>query len=154
MREAEEECCFNVRDREATSPSVISISRLKTRTLLSIASVTMKPEVARIPHLIQAGESKQLIVNGRPFLMLAGELQNSSLSSAEYMDTVWQKMADMNINTLLGSVTWEMIEPVEGEFDFRELDKVILGARRHGLHLVLLWFGSFKNGSSATYIVA
>ena len=80
--------------------------------------------------------------------MLGGELQNSSLSSAEYMDEVWPKMVATNVNTLLGSVTWEMIEPEEGNFDFAELDEVILGARRHGLHLILLWFGSFKNGKN------
>ena len=62
-------------------------------------------------------------------------------------------MKSMNINTLLGAVTWEMIEPREGQFDFSELDKVILGARTQGLYLVLLWFGSFKNALS-TYVPA
>lgn len=83
--------------------------------------------------------------------MLAAELHNSSLSSGEYMDTVWAEMKKMNINTLLGSVSWEMIEPVEGQFDFDELDKCIVGARKHGLRLVLLYFGSFKNALS-TYV--
>jgi Beta-galactosidase len=102
--------------------------------------------VKQVPYLQKTPNSKQLIVDGKPFLMLAGELQNSSLTSAEYMNTVWQKLADTNINTILGCITWEDIEPVEGEFDFTELDKVIRDARSHGIHLVLLWFGSFKNG--------
>ncbi|KAF2189101.1 glycoside hydrolase family 35 protein [Zopfia rhizophila CBS 207.26] len=101
-----------------------------------------------IPHLQKNESSAQLIVNGKPYLMLAAELQNSSLTSAEYMNTVWQELKDIHLNTILGCVTWEIIEPVEGQFDFSELDKVILGARAHGLHLVLLWFGSFKNGMS------
>lgn len=101
---------------------------------------------SRVPHLVKTEWSQQLHVKGKPFLMLAGELQNSSLTSSEYMDTVWQKMKDTNINTLLGCVTWEEIEPEEGKFDFAEFDKVILGARKHDMHLVLLWFGSFKNG--------
>ena len=99
------------------------------------------------PYLRETPNSKQLIVDGEPFLMLAGELQNSSLTSAEYMRTVWQKMVDTNVNTLLGCVTWEMIEPVEGNFDFAEFDQVVLDARAHHMRLVLLWFGSFKNGS-------
>lgn len=103
-------------------------------------------DASSIPRLVDTAWSKQLHVKGKPFLMRAGELQNSSLTSPEYMDTVWQKMVDTNYNTLLGCVTWEMIEPEEGVFDFAVLDQVILGARRHGLHLVLLWFGSFKNG--------
>jgi beta-galactosidase GanA len=101
---------------------------------------------SEIPHLRKAGDTQQLIVNGQPFLSLAAELQNSSMTSADFMESVWQKLVDTNINTVLGCVTWEDIEPVEDHFDFTELDKVILGARKHGLHLVLLWFGSFKNG--------
>jgi hypothetical protein len=108
---------------------------------------------ANIPHLVDTGRSKQLVVKGKPFLMRAGELQNSSLTSPEYMKPVWQKMADTNINTLLGCVTWEMIEPEEDRFDFSVLDEIILAARNHSMHLVLLWFGSFKNGKSNTYLV-
>ncbi|KAF2188509.1 glycoside hydrolase family 35 protein [Zopfia rhizophila CBS 207.26] len=108
-----------------------------------------------IPRLRKTKRSSQLIVKGKPFLMLAGELHNSTLSSAKYMasDKIWENMKTSNINTLLGSVTWEMIEPVEGHFDFSELDKVILDARKYDMHLVLLWFGSFKNALS-TYAPA
>lgn len=103
------------------------------------------------PHLRRTKNSSQLIVKGKPFLMLAGELHNSSLSSAKYMATVYPTMKHMNLNALLGAVTWEMIEPTEGHFDFTELDACIRGAREHDLHLVLLWFGSFKNALS-TYV--
>ena len=83
--------------------------------------------------------------------MLSAELHNSSLCSPAYMSTVYPEMRNMHLNTLLGAVTWEMIEPEEGKFNFDELDKVILGAREHDMHLVLLWFGSFKNALS-TYV--
>lgn len=101
-----------------------------------------------IPHLQKNDVSHQLIVNGKPLLMLAGELQNSSLTSAEYMKEVWPKMVATHVNTVVGCVTWEDIEPEEGKFDFANLDQIILDARAHGIHLVLLWFGSFKNGIS------
>ncbi|CAI6335595.1 unnamed protein product [Periconia digitata] len=106
-----------------------------------------------IPHLRKTKTSSQLIVNGEPFLMLSAELHNSTLSSAKYMadDRIWQNMKDMYINTLLGSVSWEQIEPEEGKFDFSNLDAAILAARHHGIKLVLLWFGSFKNALS-TYV--
>jgi hypothetical protein len=100
----------------------------------------------RIPYLKKTVHSHQLIVDDKPFLMRAAELQNSSLSSAEFMSKQWQKLVDTNINTVLGPVTWETMEPEEGKFDFTELDDVILGARKYELRLVLLWFGSFKNG--------
>lgn len=99
-----------------------------------------------IPRLVKTANSKQLHVNGKPFLMLPAELQNSSFTSEEYMSTVWQNLKDTNANTILGCITWEMIEPIEGQFDFSRLDKMITGAREFDLHLVLLWFGSFKNG--------
>ncbi|KAF1953706.1 glycoside hydrolase [Byssothecium circinans] len=109
----------------------------------------------QIPHLRKTKTSSQLIVNGEPFLMLSAELHNSTLSSAKYMrDTeTWENMKAMHINTLLGSVSWEQIEPTEGLFTFQNLDEVILDARKHGLKLVLLWFGSFKNALS-TYVPA
>ena len=100
-----------------------------------------------IPHLVDTDNGKQLIVKGRPFLMLGGELQNSSLTDPEYMNTVWQKLVDTHVNTVLGCVTWEQIEPVEGQFCFDVLDQVVKDARSHGIHLILLWFGSFKNGT-------
>ncbi|WZH48357.1 glycoside hydrolase superfamily [Fusarium acuminatum] len=101
------------------------------------------------PHLRRSDKGAvQLIVKGKPFLMLPGELHNSSLSSAKFMSQVWPAMKADHINTLLGSVTWEMIEPKEGHFDFSELDRVLEGAREHDMHLVLLWFGTYKNGLS------
>jgi beta-galactosidase GanA len=85
--------------------------------------------------------------------MLSAELHNSTLSSAKYMadDKIWQNMKEMHVNTLLGSVSWEQIEPVEGKFDFSNLDAVISAAREHDMKLVLLWFGSYKNALS-TYV--
>ena len=65
------------------------------------------------------------------------------------MKNVWPVLKDSNVNTVLANVTWEDIEPEEGTFDFTRLDQGILDARRHGLHLVLLWFGAFKNGTTS-----
>ncbi|PVH72288.1 glycoside hydrolase family 35 protein [Cadophora sp. DSE1049] len=102
-----------------------------------------------IPFLRKTGPTWELIVDGQPWLLRGAELHNSSLSSALYMDTVWQNLVDMGINTVLGSVTWKCIEPVEGEFDFTELDSILKSAESHGLRLIILWFGSFKNGKSS-----
>lgn len=99
------------------------------------------------PHLARTGKAAQLIVDGRPFLVRGAELQNSSFSSAEHMSVIWQKMVDMNVNTVLGSVSWEMVEPKEGLFDFSVIDQIIQDARRHKLRLILLWFGTWKNGT-------
>ena len=60
------------------------------------ASTTQKNEM---PHLIEHHGRKELIVNGKPFLMLAGELHNSSTGSTHYMKPIWQRMAQKNLNT-------------------------------------------------------
>ena len=64
------------------------------------------------------------------------------------MAPIWQALREDHINTVLGPVTWEQIEPVEGKFDFGEFDKNLQDARSHDLHLVVLWFGAFKSGLS------
>lgn len=105
---------------------------------------TPTPSTSRLTN---EGSSWQLLVDGEPYLILGAELQNSSMSSARYMDTVWGKMVAMGVNTVLGPVTWEDVEPLEGTFDFTTLDLVLEGARRHDLRLIVLWFGSYKNGN-------
>jgi len=122
-----------------------------TTILISLASTAAFAQVkpaTNIPHLEKQGTATQLIVDGKPFLVLGAELNNSSASSLEYMRPLWPKIAATNLNTVLATVSWELMEPEEGHFDFSLVDGVIEGARRYDLHLILLWFGSWKNGKS------
>jgi hypothetical protein len=131
---------------------------MKLRTLLSIVVVSwLAPAAAqaqtgsdpRIPHLEKRGSVTQLVVDGKPFLILSGELHNSSSSSRAYMEPIWPQLAKRNLNTVLAVITWEQIEPQEGRFDFTTVDDTIQGARQNHLRLVILWFGSWKNGESS-----
>src|SRR6266446_1049104 len=90
----------------------------------------------------------QLILNGQPFLILGGELGNSSAGTAAQADFIVPKLAAMHVNTILMPVAWEQVEPKEGSFDFSILDHWIGTAQKHNMHLVLLWFGSWKNAFS------
>src|SRR6058998_3916120 len=72
-----------------------------------------------LPHLRKQGTSTQLVVDGKPFLILGGELGNSTSSSLEYMRPVWPKLVSLNLNTVVIPVYWELIEPIEGKFDFQ-----------------------------------
>lgn len=113
--------------------------------LLLVQTVEMLPaQSVPIPHLQKQGTATQLVVKGKPFLALAGELHNSTVSSAAYMQPVWQQMKRKNLNTVLAPVYWEMIEPTEGKFDFTLVDSMIAGARKQELSLVILWFGVWK----------
>jgi hypothetical protein len=98
--------------------------------------------------LRKQGTAIQLIVDGKPFLALAGELLNSSATSLEYMKPLWPEFAKAKLNTILPGVSWNQIEPQQGKFDFTVLDGVIQGARSRNMRLVLLWFGSWKNSLS------
>ena len=102
-----------------------------------------------IPHLEKRGQATQLMVDGLPFLILAGELTNSASSSMEYMAPYWPKLAAANMNTILAAVTWELVEPEPGKFDFALVDGAIREARRNHLRLIFIWFGSWKNGESS-----
>jgi len=116
--------------------------------VLASLSVNAQTSNSHIPRLEKQGTATQLIVDGKPFLMLAGETGNSSASDLKYLDAIWPKIAKMNLNTLLVPVYWELIEPEEGRFDFTLLDGVITSARKHHIKLVLLWFGTWKNSMS------
>lgn len=102
-----------------------------------------------LPHLEKRGVTTQLIVDGKPFLILGGELHNSSSSSLAYMKPIWPRLAAMHLNTVLAPVAWETIEPEEGKFNFEVVDGLINGARQNNLKLVFLWFGSWKNTLSS-----
>jgi len=124
---------------------------LKVLTVLLIALATCPDEVggAARPYLARKGTATQLIVDGRPFIMLAGELHNSSSSGLEYMERMWPKLKALHLNTVIAATSWELVEPQEGQFDFSLIDGLLAQARQHEMRLVLLWFGSWKNGVSS-----
>ena len=84
-------------------------------------------------------------VNGEPFIMLSGEVHNSNASSTEVMEPIWEKAKQLCLNSVLLPITWEMLEPVEGEFDFSLVDGLIQQARGYGMRIGFLWFGAWKN---------
>jgi beta-galactosidase GanA len=102
----------------------------------------------QIPHLEKQGTANRLVVDGKPYLMIAGELHNSTAGGFDSMRPVWKKLAAKNLNSVIATVSWELIEPVQGKFDFSLVDSTIAGARSANLKLVLIWFGSWKNASS------
>jgi len=118
-------------------------------TLLSFPSVFAHAQNVGTPHLEKHGTATQLVVDGKPFLILGAELLNSSSSSLEYMRPIWPRLAAIPLNTVLTPLSWELIEPEEGKFDFTLVDGLIDGARQNKLHIVFLWLASWKNGMSS-----
>ncbi|HWG21847.1 MAG TPA: DUF5597 domain-containing protein [Terracidiphilus sp.] len=109
------------------------------------AGLLAQDDVPRVELHDGAG---RLLVHGKPFLIRGGELGNSSAGTAAQADEILPRLARMHINTVLMPVAWEQMEPVEGQFDFSILDHWMDMARQQDQHLVLLWFGSWKNAFS------
>ena len=114
-----------------------------------LACKPFPPSHSPMPRLEEIDGVTRLLVSGQPFIMLAGELHNSSSSCLDYLEPIWQKLADMNLNTVIAPVSWEQFEPEEGKFDYSIVDGLIRNAHAHDLKLVLLWFGSWKNTESS-----
>lgn len=102
---------------------------------------------AQMPHLEQRGARHALIVDGKPYLMLGAQINNSS-SWAATLPRVWPALEAMHVNTVEAPVYWEQMEPTKGTYDFSGVDLLVQGARAHHLRLVVLWFGTWKNGQS------
>ena len=104
------------------------------------------PHSPSLPHIVEKDGRYALFVDGAPYLMLGAQVNNSSAWPAS-MAQVWPTVERMGINTLEAPIYWEQFEPQRGHFDPSVLHTLLAQARQHHVHLVLLWFGTWKNGS-------
>jgi len=127
---------------------ISALLRFSSLTAAVLLAVTALPQAFGVeaPRLVQKDGRYALLVEGRPFLILGGQIHNSSAWPSE-LPQVWQSMAALHANTIEAPVYWEQFEPQPGRFDFANVEAIVEGARAHNLHVVLLWFGTWKNGS-------
>lgn len=123
---------------------------MKTHLILFLLSISLFSATgyAQTARLQRQGTATQLIVDGKPFLVLGGELGNSSAASAQDIERIFPKLQRMGLNTVLVPAYWELTEPSEGVFDFTLTDKVLEQARKYDLKVIFLWFGAWKNSMS------
>jgi Domain of unknown function (DUF5597)/Glycosyl hydrolases family 35 len=101
-----------------------------------------------IPSIKRTGNEYRLLVDGSPYLMLGGQVHNSDTSNADDLNKALDVLASWHANTAEVPIYWEAIEPKQNQFDFSSVDLAIQAARKRDLHLVFLWFGTWKNGES------
>ncbi|HTF21753.1 MAG TPA: DUF5597 domain-containing protein, partial [Chryseolinea sp.] len=101
-----------------------------------------------LPRIASENDIHNLIVDGKPFLMLGAQLWNSS-AWPFITDQFWSQFRSLNANTLEAPIYWQNIEPQPGQFNFKELDDLVKHAQQENIKLVLLWFASWKNGTSS-----
>jgi Domain of unknown function (DUF5597)/Glycosyl hydrolases family 35 len=122
-------------------------------TLLLLAAALVPQPVRAVdqqngnaPRFVQKDGRWALLVDGKPFLILGGQIHNSSGWPSE-LPQVWKSMEALHANTVEAPVYWEQMEAQPGKFDFTNVDQIVEGARAHNLRVVLLWFGTWKNGN-------
>jgi beta-galactosidase GanA len=104
------------------------------------------PKQASLPRIVQKDGRYALLVDGEPYLMLGAQVNNSSAWAA-MLPKVWPTAKQLGVNTLEVPIYWEQFEPERGHFDPSFLRTLLAEARKNDVHLVLLWFGTWKNGS-------
>src|ERR1700722_3253020 len=119
----------------------------KTTLCLALILLTIGKTFSQVPTIIEKNGRHALLVDGKPFLVLGGQANNSSAWPG-MLPQLWTAAEEMHLNTLEVPIYWEQIEPQPGHFDFSLVNLLLSQARQHKVHLVLLWFATWKNGSN------
>jgi beta-galactosidase GanA len=128
-------------------PAAVLLAAMSTFAICGIGHAQAAVKQDEIPKLVEKNGNFALMVDGEPYLMLGVQANNSS-AWPEYLDKVWPAAETLHANTVELPVYWEQLEAEQGKFDFSVVDLMLKQAREHKLRLVLLWFGTWKNGSS------
>lgn len=82
---------------------------------------------------------RHVLVGGRPQLLLGGgQLHNSTSSDLDRARAAFDRVVAMGGNAVTTTVSWHLVEPVEGSYDFSGVDPLVDMARERGLALTLL----------------
>lgn len=124
--------------------------RILSGTLLLLVSAwtgtpALLGQTRPLPQIVHTGSHYAFLLDGKPYFILGAQIHNSS-SWAVSLPKVWTLAAGLHANTVEAPVYWEQMEQQPGAFDFSGVDTLIQQARAHHFHLILLWFGTWKNG--------
>lgn len=90
-------------------------------------------------------ETLYFLKQGRPLLVTGVQCHNSSTGSAMLQDAI-QVAKEFHGNVLEAPVYWYLLEPQQNVYDTSHVWELIHTVRKAGLHLVILWFATNKNG--------
>jgi hypothetical protein len=119
---------------------------IRLALVLAAAASLAFGQAKPIPQLVKKGDKFTFLVDGKPFLILGGQVNNDG-AFPDRMERSWSKFKAMSMNTVEYPVYWNEIEREEGKFDFADFDQILRRARAQGFRVVMLWFGTWKNGA-------
>jgi hypothetical protein len=114
--------------------------------LVAGAAALMLAQSKPISQIVKKGDKYNLLVDGKPFIILGGQVNNPT-AFPDRMQRAWPKFKALHANTIEFPIYWDSIEPEEGKLDFSGVDEILRGLRSQNLRAILLWFGTWKNGA-------
>ena len=137
-----------MQQRKTFTPPKNTIMKMKRFGLLLTLAATLT-YAQGLTEIRKVNGFDRLMVDGKPIVLLSGELHNSTSSTSASLDAAMCATKAMGLNSLIVSVAWEQIEPSEDTFDFSCVDNILAASEKYEMPLTLIWFGTWKNGESS-----
>ena len=125
---------------------VSSVIRAALAAGLVVATMQAQVKPRPIPRLVEKDGRYALMVDDAPYLVLAAQTRNSSAWPSR-LPLLWPALEYDHVNTVEVPVYWNQVEAQPGKYDFSLVDMILSEARKHQVHVIPLWFATWKNGS-------
>ena len=92
-----------------------------------------------------------ILISGQPRLLLYGETLEDGVSEVEdvpYYNDLFNEWQWQGLNTLGAILEWRSYEQVKDFYRYAMIDALIDCAKARNMHLIIVWFGSWRNLSS------
>ena len=96
-------------------------------------------------------ENGNIVVSGQPRLILYGSTMEDTMAWPEcvpYYGDQFDKWKRQGLNTLGAILQWNAFEPREDQYEYAMIDGLIAEARARNMHLIIVWFGTWRNLNS------
>lgn len=111
-----------------------------------------------VSRLVSNQGKVYVAVDGRPFPFLGAQIRLDALLNCDQLsftqvENYFRKAQELGVNCVQIPISWNMIEPREGEYDFSVVDTVLGFVNKYDLKMELLWFSTNMCGDSFSYLV-
>jgi hypothetical protein len=93
-------------------------------------------------------QNGNMIICGQPRLLLYGETLEETMThpaDVPYYGDAFDKWRRQGLNTLGAVIQWNAFEPRKDQYEYAMIDGLIDEARQRNMHLIIVWFGTWRN---------